>query len=643
MPTISKITDIKLKTEIITGFLGGLNVFQDENVIKDSELTEAKNILLDVDGIEPRKGTVHYNSSAGDKIIGGFGFYKSDGTRQFLRYATGINNKLQKYSSGTPVDIGSQTYNATARMNFVQARNKVFIFNGTDNLSYYDGSTITTYTEISTPTGLGISNQGSAGSTTYSYRVSAFGANGETLACTSVNTTTGNATLNATNFNRLTWNATSGATGYNIWGRTATGLGETFMASVYGKVTYDDTGADSPSLLVLPPEGNTTKGIICTKGIFAIQRIFAAGDPNNPSRLYFGGVGDQIGNFSLSDIGGGYIDIFRNDGAEIRDILQFQGGVLIWKDNALYKFSFASDGTQTLEEITRSFGGIAWRGAKHVENDVVFPAKKDGRLAFFSLGNQENYAGSVLRTNELSVKVAPMLENINVSNLKNACAFYFNNIYGCAITKSGSSVNDRIWCLDTRFGAWVYHEGYSPNFFMTYVDGDGNEKLYFGDENSGYIEEMFTDERSDNSTAIDVEWATKAFNQKQFGIVKQFQMPTFQFKNINRGGALTGYVYLDGGILSAGFTVNTQTTGGAGMGYNLFGLVLPGEAGGGTITSASSSDVLVRLRMIKKSRSIKYSFKSSVADARYKFLSLSHEFAFLTRPIQSQFITYPTT
>lgn len=55
--------------------------------------------------------------------------------------------------------------------------------------------------DVNAPT---IANVGTAGSTTYGYRVSAVTPNGETLATANVNTTTGNATLSATNYNTVT-------------------------------------------------------------------------------------------------------------------------------------------------------------------------------------------------------------------------------------------------------------------------------------------------------------------------------------------------------------------------------------------------------------------------------------------------------
>lgn len=636
---ISKVDDPKIDTEIITSFLGGLNTFQDETVLKDGELSEAKNILLSVDGIEPRPGTSDFGSDVGDKVIGLFGFYKSDGTRQFLRYATGTNNKLQKYVSGVPTDIGSTTYNATARMNFVQARDAVYIFNGQDALSKYDGSAITVYSALTTPVNLVVTPTGTTGSTAYSYRVSAFNSIGETLAIASVAIANGNATLSATNYNALTWDAVTGATGYNIWGRYATGLGETYMGTVYGLLVYNDKGQDDPSLSLLPPEANTTTGIKGTMAEFAISRIFTAGDPAYPSRLTFGGVGENIGNFSGSSVGGGSVDVFRNDGAVIRAIKPFQGGVIIWKDNAIYKFSFTETGLQKLEEITRSFGGISYRGVKHVENDIIFPAKKDGRLAFYSLGNQENYASTVLRTNELSIKISSRLSNVNTAYIEHSAAFYFNNVYGCSIPTSGSTTNSRTWCLDTRFGAWVYWEGAgaTANCYSTYIDTDGSEYLYFGDEGSGLAKKMFEDTRGDSGAAISVEWATKAFNQKVFHKYKEYYDPTFQFKNVTTSGALSGDIILDGVTVTASFTINQQSTGGAGFGAMLFGSSLFGDAPNSTnLSAAVSSDVPVEVKTTKQARSIKYKFRSSSATAKYKFLSVANTYMVLVnKPLNS--------
>lgn len=143
-----KVQNPPKRDEIVTGFLGGLNTFQDQTLIRDSELTEAKNILLSVDGIEPRPGTMNYKSSANSRLLGGIGFYLSTGTREFIRFS---GNTIKKYIGNTPTDISAQTYSLTAPMNFIQARDKIFTFNGIDPLSFYDNTTLTVLTSILTP------------------------------------------------------------------------------------------------------------------------------------------------------------------------------------------------------------------------------------------------------------------------------------------------------------------------------------------------------------------------------------------------------------------------------------------------------------------------------------------------------------
>jgi len=639
---ISKEKNPPRKSELITGFIGGLNTFQDETAIKNGELTEAKNIILNVDGIEPREGVTNYGSEDGTRVLGAFPYYGSHGTRELLRFCAGSNDKLQKYVSGVPTDIGSATFDDASLMNFVQADDRVYIFNGTDNLTYYDGTTVQTYTALTTPVNLSVTPQGTTGSKTYSYRVSAFNEVGETVACATVNTTTGNATLNATNFNRLNWDDVSGAVGYNVYGREATGLGETYMATVYVS-TYDDNASDDPSLSILPPDANSTEGVIGSMPIFAISRIFVAGIADNTSRLLFSGTGEKVGDFSTPAFGAGGVDVFKNDGSAITAIIGFQGGVIVFKENAVYKFSFTSDGFQQLEEIVKGFGAIGFRSVRHVENDIIFASRKDGRLAFFSLGNQENYVATVLRTNELSIKVETYLQDVELDGLIGAAAYYYRNLYMCAVPKNGSSVNNRTWVLDTRFGAWVYWEGFTPNMFTSFLDDTGSESLYFADEESGYMVKMFTGNYNDNGSAIDIAWSTKAFNQGQFNKFKRYHNPTFQFKGVKASTRLNGYIYLDGVENAASFTINQQTLSGGGAGMVIPGFTLVGDAPSTTnSTNVESTDIPVEIYDILRSRSIKYAFTCNAINSYFKFLSLVHVYAINEKRLDDIYRVYPS-
>lgn len=125
-------------------------------------------------------------------------------------------------------------------------------------LDNYDPAALSTPTGvIATPAGAG----GTLAAGTYSYRVSATNANGETLASTAVTAVTTGATSKVT----VGWNAVvppagaSAVTGYKVYGRT--GGAELLIATTgAGVLTYEDTGSVTPAGAL--PTANTTAGAV---------------------------------------------------------------------------------------------------------------------------------------------------------------------------------------------------------------------------------------------------------------------------------------------------------------------------------------------------------------------------------------------
>jgi hypothetical protein len=139
--------------------------------------------------------------------------------------------------------------------------------------------------------------------------------------------------------------------------------------------------------------------------------------------------------------------------------------------------------------------------------------------------------------------------------------------------------------------------------------------------------ETFKSYKNDDGASISVQFATKSFNQDAFYQWKKYKDAVFQFKDVNQSGALSGEIYVDGAILEGGFTVNQQVGGGAGVGFDLPGVLLAGDAGGDTgDTQGLSSDIIVEVKLISEGRSIKYNFRSNTTDLDYKFLSLKHDY-----------------
>jgi len=106
------------------------------------------------------------------------------------------------------------------------------------------GGTYAPLVALGAPTNVSVANFGSAGSTTYTYYVTAYNATGETISTSAV-TTTGNATLSSTNFNRITWSKVWGATGYKIY------TSATALKASTSNLHYDDIGG-ATSAAILP-------------------------------------------------------------------------------------------------------------------------------------------------------------------------------------------------------------------------------------------------------------------------------------------------------------------------------------------------------------------------------------------------------
>lgn len=636
MPDLSrnKLKDIPEKTEYVLGFSGGLNKLQDESLIKDTELSLIKNAILVVDGIQKRGGSANYGSSSGSRVYGGTPFYTSAASDNRWMIREG-GTSLQYYnSSNVPTNITGATMTAGLKTEFAMARDALYVENGTDPLVKVVISggvpVASTFTALTTPTNVAISNQGTPGTTTYSYRVSAINAQGETLASVSTQTTTGHATLDSTNFNRVTWDAVTNATGYVVYGRKPTaqnGIGETKLTELgTGVLTFDDTGTFTPSTTLLPLEGNSTGGQKGTMIIYALGRLFIGGDSANPSRLYYSAGSTQLENFS-SAYGGGYIDVSKNDGDEITCIKFFQNKIIVFKHRSVWQFSFTATGLASLELITNEVGCESHRTCWIVNNNLWFAAKKDGRAVVYSLGNVQNYFNA-LRTTEQSLKISSgsHLDSVNLGQLENASGYYFRNLYILSVAQGSSDTNNRCYVFDSRFNTWIgYWDGISANNLFSYQDEDGSEELYYGSDSSGYIVKMFTG-TDDNGSAIAWQIQTKNFNQGFFDQYKIYRNPIFWFKDVSNG-SITGYIITDGLFSSGSFTISPLVSG-IGFGFDRFGVVKFGTSSGAS-TSTANSDQPMEIIVNKIARSIKFQLDDTNTSSSFKFLGMNFKWTSL--------------
>jgi hypothetical protein len=165
---------------------------------------------------------------------------------------------------------------------------------------------------LTTPSAPTVQQQGTPGSTTWGYKVSALDENGETLASSESQITDGAATLNVTDYNTISWSAVTGAANYKVYRSTAGGTpATTGKIATTQDLTLDDTGLSANDA---EPTENTTGEPSVVAGIVKLGAS-RAGDPASP------GEGDL-----WYDPTGGELK-FRKGAAtvEARDAIKLQG------------------------------------------------------------------------------------------------------------------------------------------------------------------------------------------------------------------------------------------------------------------------------------------------------------------------------
>jgi len=624
MPLTSSVPDEPEKIKYYIGFAKGLNGLQDRSLVSDKSLVEATNVELVVDGVTRRRGCISmFDTGSASYVYGASPFYKkTTNERKFVRVA---NGKLQYLNGNTWTDIGTETFN-NAETNFIQARDNLFIYNGQQPLRKYDFSSILTYTPVSTPTGLTVTATGGTGSTSYSYRVSAFNGSGESLACTAVSITNGVtvAELSTSKYNALTWTAVPGATGYNIYGRTSTGFGQVYMATVYTN-SYNDTGKDTPVYTKPVPTANTSGGIIAKGGVYSQGRQFVYGITEGstyyPCRVSYSGVLDRIDCFASNEYGGGWVDVYANDGGEIVGLIPYQDGVLVFKTNGIFKLYFNDAGVPTLSEITRSHGGVSFRAIKAIDNDIIYVGQKENRIAVWILGQQVNITSDTLRTNEVSIFIKPFLEDVNRACLSKIAAFYYDDKFGFTYAKQGYTENMQGYIFDVRFGSWVKWDGLPMKQTQYVVYDDGTNAYLYGCSNfDGYMYKLFDPTISDNGTPFTSIVGTKNYNVDLFNVEKIWRNPAFWFKYIS-GGQLKCEIWVDGTNYEG--TASFTSSEGGGVGGDLAGQPLAGDFYSSIPSTTKGADIPLEIPLLKMSRSIRFNLIDDGNNTNWLFMGIS--------------------
>lgn len=615
-----------------SNFKGGLNTLLRQTEIKDNELAQASNMKLVGQGVPTKRdGTANYFLTASSVATGSMVVRGLKGIN-FASGVSGVNELLAisdfgmlvKKSGASYSVIPGYSYASGYNAEMVQTFNNVYVVNGINTLTKYNGATIYPFTAISRPTGLAATNlSGVSGTFTRSFRVSAFNAVGETIASEPTLLVNLPQDLTTTSV-RLSWTGSSPASfvaGYGIYGYDS---GDERLITTVDASTlrYDYQGSPEPSQLVFPASADTTAGPVAKFIITHKDKVVLGNINGYPSRIMWSGGGINIDKFNWR-YGGGYVDIDKDSGDVVTGLIEFQDTIIVFKERSVWQVTLSASGelvVPNVKMIVRGIGCVSHRTIKHVENDVFYLSRK----GVYTLGNEANFLASVLRTNEISAKVRPVFQTLTPTQLSLACAGYQDNKYRLSYPSAGQAINDKEIIYDRERLAWMGPNTYpaTPSVYEVYYDGAGKENLIWGDSNDAFVTEMSSAYSNDKGVKIQTSLLTK---KTAFGNPFKFKFIGNLFTNWRNvlGSPFVNVILesRDGAVGSAeSFTISASGAG-VGWGFDKWGSFKWGNSSGAG--TADVSNDLVRWTTINKTgRTAQLEITTTGNNDKYELLAV---------------------
>jgi len=279
--------------------------------------------------LRPRPPLVAYGTQP-DKTVIGRAMTRYSGSRSIYYMMNDAGTgKLYKQTDGGSYTVatGTNSYDSSAWAGGVQADNKLYVYNGVDNLSYVNLATnaVSVYTALSTPGAPTVTMAGATSTGhTYYYKITALNEVGESIASTAGSDTTQklrSAWVENTDYMTITWSAVTNATAYTIYigENTSADCYELYTVSGNATNSFTDYGTIAPNTFRLAPEGNSTEGAIF-EHMYVDTRNSQLFGITSDNKLYYSAAG--TGDFSPYN-GGGWVTIDENGDTELNFVTGF--------------------------------------------------------------------------------------------------------------------------------------------------------------------------------------------------------------------------------------------------------------------------------------------------------------------------------
>jgi hypothetical protein len=496
-------------------FKGGSNKLVDDARMGKEFAVESNNMIQVQDGLWKTKwGTTYYGADYPASPDGAAEFVKSTGTTELIVISNGVAYKST--DGGAISSISGATFTAGVQCYFMQISGYLYIANGTDPLTRYDGTSLTQYSAISAPTNLTASRVASgltSGSFTYYAEVTALNDVGETVGSTEASITVNkqrDTWIAGTDKVTWSWTASTNATRYQLYISEQTGQEALLVATT--NTNYTDDGSVAINPYVVPPLQNTTAApkfiSMCVSG----NRIWATNDTNSRYTVYFSGTGQFIGTFS-DFYGGGWINLEKGGRETPVSVKHYQSGTGDGRATVLCKtpdgkgavwqiivesatVGDTSFSVPSAQKVVGSFGTESVLGVVSTNNDIAFPNRK----GWFYLGPEKNFYG-LLRTNEKSSVIRNYWRSLAQSKISGIASYFYDAKIFISVPTSTAG-NDRIIVLDTERDNWAVDWSNGAKQFLEYTDTSGTTHFLYIPTSGTKLIELSENTLNDLGTAF---------------------------------------------------------------------------------------------------------------------------------------------